>query len=67
MTRNRLLWSARVSISYTALAPWPAGRAHASPLPFDSADHLHPGPAGHEAMGSSIDLSLFAAPTGTEP
>ncbi len=25
----------------------------------DSGDHLHPGDAGYEAMGSSIDLSLF--------
>lgn len=26
---------------------------------FDSGDHLHPGPAGYEAMAGSIDLSLF--------
>jgi lysophospholipase L1-like esterase len=26
---------------------------------FDSGDHLHPGPAGYEAMGNGIDLSLF--------
>ncbi len=26
---------------------------------YDSGDHLHPGPAGHEAMGKAIDLGLF--------
>ncbi len=26
---------------------------------FDSGDHLHPGTAGHEAMGNAIDLALF--------
>jgi len=26
---------------------------------LDSGDHLHPGPAGYEAMGNAIDLSLF--------
>lgn len=26
---------------------------------MDSGDHLHPGPAGYNAMGSAIDLSLF--------
>jgi lysophospholipase L1-like esterase len=26
---------------------------------YDSGDHLHPGPAGHEAMGNAVDLSLF--------
>jgi len=26
---------------------------------FDSGDHLHPGDAGYNAMGNSIDLSLF--------
>jgi len=26
---------------------------------FDSGDHLHPGPAGYEAMGRAIPLSLF--------
>ena len=25
----------------------------------DSGDHLHPGPAGHEAMGNAVDLALF--------
>jgi len=29
---------------------------------FDSGDHLHPGPAGYEAMGNAIDLSLFTLP-----
>jgi lysophospholipase L1-like esterase len=26
---------------------------------YDSGDHLHPGPAGHEAMGHAVDLALF--------
>ena len=26
---------------------------------YDSGDHLHPGPAGHEAMGNAVDLNLF--------
>jgi lysophospholipase L1-like esterase len=26
---------------------------------FDSGDHLHPGTAGHEAMGNAVDLALF--------
>jgi lysophospholipase L1-like esterase len=26
---------------------------------FDSGDHIHPGPAGHLAMGNAVDLSLF--------
>ncbi|MFC1642533.1 GDSL-type esterase/lipase family protein [Myxococcota bacterium] len=26
---------------------------------YDSSDHLHPSPAGYEAMGSAIDLTLF--------
>ncbi len=26
---------------------------------FDSGDHLHPGPVGHEAMGNAVDLSMF--------
>jgi lysophospholipase L1-like esterase len=28
--------------------------------PYDSGDHLHPKDAGYQAMGSGIDLSLFA-------
>ncbi|WP_294393273.1 SGNH/GDSL hydrolase family protein [uncultured Sphingomonas sp.] len=27
--------------------------------PYDSGDHLHPGDAGYQAMGQSIDLGLF--------
>ncbi|HEY0795289.1 MAG TPA: SGNH/GDSL hydrolase family protein [Acidisarcina sp.] len=27
---------------------------------YDSGDHLHPSPAGHQAMGEAIPLSLFA-------
>jgi len=26
---------------------------------YDSGDHLHPGPAGHEAMGDAVDLALL--------
>ena len=26
---------------------------------YDSGDHLHPGPAGHAAMGNAVDLALF--------
>jgi len=26
---------------------------------YDSGDHLHPGPAGQEAMGNAVDLALF--------
>jgi lysophospholipase L1-like esterase len=26
---------------------------------YDGGDHLHPGPAGHEAMANAIDLALF--------
>jgi lysophospholipase L1-like esterase len=26
---------------------------------YDSGDHLHPGPAGHEAMGNAVALALF--------
>jgi lysophospholipase L1-like esterase len=26
---------------------------------YDSGDHLHPGPAGHEAMGNAVRLALF--------
>jgi lysophospholipase L1-like esterase len=40
-----------------------AVRDPANPIAFDpaadSGDHLHPGDAGYEKMGSSIDLSLF--------
>jgi lysophospholipase L1-like esterase len=28
-------------------------------IQYDSGDHLHPGPAGHAAMGNAIDLALF--------
>ncbi len=36
----------------------PANPARLAP-PYDSGDHLHPGPAGHEAMANAIDLALF--------
>ena len=36
----------------------PANPARLAPQ-YDSGDHLHPGPAGHEAMANAIDLALF--------
>ena len=36
----------------------PATPARMAPQ-YDSGDHLHPGPAGHEAMGNAVDLALF--------
>ncbi len=36
----------------------PAAPSRLAPQ-YDSGDHLHPGPAGHEAMGNSVDLALF--------
>jgi lysophospholipase L1-like esterase len=36
----------------------PANPAHIAAR-YDSGDHLHPGPAGHEAMGNAVDLTLF--------
>lgn len=29
---------------------------------YDSGDHLHPSPAGYEAMAGAVDLALFAKP-----
>ena len=37
----------------------PAHPNHLLPA-YDSGDHLHPGPIGYHAMGSSIPLTLFA-------
>ncbi len=34
---------------------------------YDSGDHLHPGPAGYEAMGNAIDLSLLLGPPERQP
>jgi len=36
----------------------PAAPARLAPQ-FDSGDHLHPGPAGHEAMGNAVRLMLL--------
>lgn len=36
----------------------PANPARLAPR-YDSGDHLHPGPAGHEAMANVVDLALF--------
>jgi lysophospholipase L1-like esterase len=41
----------------TALSD-PANSAGMNPK-YDSGDHLHPGAAGHEAMGNAIDPALF--------
>ena len=38
----------------------PAHPNHLLPA-YDSGDHLHPGPVGYHAMGSSIPLTLFTA------
>jgi lysophospholipase L1-like esterase len=45
-------------IDFDAAVRDPANPSHLAP-PYDSGDHLHPGPAGHEAMGNAVDLKLF--------
>ena len=45
-------------IDFAAALSDPANSARMNPT-YDSGDHLHPGPAGHEAMGNAIDLALF--------
>jgi lysophospholipase L1-like esterase len=45
-------------IDFDAALRDPATPARMSPQ-YDSGDHLHPGPAGHEAMGNAVDLALF--------
>jgi lysophospholipase L1-like esterase len=45
-------------IDFAAALSDPANSARLNPK-YDSGDHLHPGPAGHEAMGNAIDLALF--------
>jgi len=45
-------------IDFAAALSDPANPARMNPK-YDSGDHLHPGPAGHEAMGNAIDLALF--------
>jgi lysophospholipase L1-like esterase len=45
-------------IDFDAALRDPASPARMAPK-YDSGDHLHPGPAGHEAMGNAVDLALF--------
>ncbi len=45
-------------IDFDAALRDPANPARIAPQ-YDSGDHLHPGPAGHEAMGNAVDLALF--------
>jgi len=45
-------------IDFDAALRDPARPARMAPH-YDSGDHLHPGPAGHEAMGNAVDLALF--------
>ena len=45
-------------IDFDAAVRDPATPTRMAPQ-YDSGDHLHPGPAGHEAMGNAVDLALF--------
>jgi lysophospholipase L1-like esterase len=45
-------------IDFASALSDPANSARMNPK-YDSGDHLHPGPAGHEAMGNVVDLALF--------
>jgi lysophospholipase L1-like esterase len=45
-------------IDFAAAVSDPTNSARMNPK-YDSGDHLHPGPAGHEAMGNAVDLALF--------
>jgi lysophospholipase L1-like esterase len=45
-------------IDFAAAICDPANSQRMNPK-YDSGDHLHPGPAGHEAMGNAVDLALF--------
>lgn len=45
-------------IDFDAALRDPANPTHLA-SPYDSGDHLHPGTAGHEAMGNAVDLRLF--------
>ena len=46
-------------IDFDKITQDPANPTHFNPA-YDSGDHLHPKDAGYQAMGSGIDLSLFA-------
>src|SRR5580658_6306989 len=45
-------------IDFASAIADPANSQRMNPK-YDSGDHLHPGPAGHEAMGNAVDLALF--------
>jgi lysophospholipase L1-like esterase len=45
-------------IDFDAALRDPATPSRMAPQ-YDSGDHLHPGPAGHEAMGNAVNLALF--------
>jgi lysophospholipase L1-like esterase len=45
-------------IDFDAALRDPAAPTHLAPQ-YDSGDHLHPGTAGHEAMGNAVDLTLL--------
>jgi len=45
-------------IDFAAVLSDPANPARMKPK-YDSGDHLHPGPAGHEAMGNAVDVAMF--------
>jgi lysophospholipase L1-like esterase len=45
-------------IDFDAALRDPAAPTHLAPQ-YDSGDHLHPGTAGHEAMGNAVDLALL--------
>ena len=45
-------------IDFDAALRDPATPSRMAPQ-YDSGDHLHPGPAGHEVMGNAVDLALF--------
>ena len=46
-------------VDFDKITQDPANPTHFNPA-YDSGDHLHPKDAGYQAMGSGIDLSLFA-------
>jgi lysophospholipase L1-like esterase len=45
-------------IDFDATLRDPANPSRMAPQ-YDSGDHLHPGAAGHEAMGDAVELALF--------
>jgi lysophospholipase L1-like esterase len=45
-------------IDFDSVIRDPASPSRMAPQ-YDSGDHLHPGPAGHSAMGNAVELALF--------